>query len=81
LNDPFVIESARLWAKRLTDSNPDASAEDRIRTMFTTAFARQPGESELAASREYVSCAADPSAAWADLAQSLFNAKEFIFLR
>jgi hypothetical protein len=88
LNDRFVIESARVWAERLVAEKADASPGQRIRRMFAAAFAREPAEREIAASERYIQAAAGSGAslmenapAWRDFAQSLFNAKEFIFLR
>ena len=88
LNDRFVIESARAWADRLVAENADATPEARIRRMFTTSFAREPAEREISASKKYLEAAASNTEplmqnapAWRDFAQSLFNAKEFIFLR
>ena len=88
LNDRFVIECARLWADRLVAEKADANPEERIRRMFATAFAREPATNEIAASTRYLEAAATDGAAlmqstpvWRDFAQSLFNAKEFIFLR
>ena len=88
LNDRFVIECARSWAERLVAEKSDATSEDRIRRMFATAFAREPAEREIAASRKYLEAAGgsadallQAAPAWRDFAQSLFNAKEFIFLR
>ena len=68
--------------------NVDATSEARIHRMFATAFAREPAKREIAASKKYLEAAAasgEPllqnAPAWRDFAQSLFNAKEFIFLR
>ena len=58
--------------------------------MFATAFARPPHEKELSASSRYLgeltksapgSNPLDEQNAWRDLAQSLFNTKEFIYIR
>ena len=89
LNDLFVIDCAAAWAHRLIAEKADATTDERIRRMFVEAFARPPSEAELAASRRYVGAddLANPTArlscqpAWSDFAQSLFNLKEFIFLR
>ena len=88
LNDRFVIECARTWADRLVEEKADATSEARIRRMFAAAFAREPAEREIAASKKYLDAASastEPllqnAPAWRDFAQSLFNAKEFIFLR
>ncbi|MEO6787273.1 MAG: hypothetical protein ABI318_14165, partial [Chthoniobacteraceae bacterium] len=69
-----------------------ADAGARIRRMFVAAFARPPHDAELAASDRYLGELGNGNAganenllgnqsAWRDFAQSLFNAKEFIFLR
>jgi hypothetical protein len=88
LNDTFVIDCARFWADRLIKENADVKPDERIRRMFLAAFAREPSDREIAASKRYLgTAAADGNAlmqsgsAWRDFAQSLFNAKEFIFLR
>jgi len=89
LNDPFVIECASKWAGRLIAGNADADPEARIRRMFVEAFARPPAASEMEASLRYLRLSANApeqpllssQPAWRDLAQSLFNLKEFIFLR
>jgi len=88
LNDRFVIECARSWAEQLIAEKADASPGQRIRRMFATVFAREPAEREVTASKRYLETAAASGAAlmenapaWRDFAQSLFNAKEFIFLR
>ena len=89
LNDPFVIESAAAWAKRLLAEAANADTDSRIRRMFIAAFARPPHDAELVASRRYLAelakdapaRAQDELNAWRDFAQSLFNTKEFIFLR
>ncbi len=88
LNDRFVIECARHWAERLVSEKSDPTPEDRIRRMFAAAFAREPSAKEIAPSRKYLEAAGVTGNAllvdapvWRDFAQSLFNAKEFIFLR
>ncbi len=81
LNDPFVIQQAELWAKRLPR---DATSEQRIATMYLQAFARPPLAAEREAALAFLGAAgpgAAPGArAWSDLAHALFNTKEFIFI-
>jgi len=85
LNDPFVVEQAARWAEAVLRDEPDADA--RIRRMFEQALARPPDEPELAASRVYLADLAraqgedSAQAVWRDYAQSLFNLKEFLYLR
>ena len=91
LNSPFVIEQAQKWSRQLVRDGRN-TADERIRAMFTTAFARTPGDDELEAARHYLAAlatdrqlrpeqilASEP--VWQDFAQSLFNLKEFIYLR
>ncbi len=91
LNSPFVIEQATKWAHRLARDGGN-SPDDRIRAMFATAFARAPGGDEVTSARAYLDAlAADRQVplervlasepVWQDFAQSLFNLKEFIYVR
>jgi cytochrome c553 len=85
LNNPFVIQQAELWAKRVLAAEGRTPAE-RVREMYATAFGREPTKDELAAATEFVEAQSkeygkpDDPRAWADLAHVLFNAKEFIFV-
>ncbi len=85
LNDPFVIEQAAKWADAMLDAETDP--DQRIRRMFESAFARPPSDFELAGSRTYLADLArehgdgKDKLVWRDFAQSLFNLKEFIYLR
>ena len=91
LNDPFVIELARAWAASLIRDGASADADACIRRMFLAAFARTPTADELAKAKLHLAAiarehnAADNLAAnentWRDFAQSLFNLKEFIYVR
>jgi len=76
LNDPFVADAATRWAARHTALEGPA----RVRAMFEDAFGRMPSESESAAALRYLTNAPNAEA-WADLADSLLNVKEFIYLR
>jgi hypothetical protein len=86
LNDPFVIEAAKSWAEQLLRQTPQADANARIQFLFQAAFARPASADELAKSRAYLASlgaganASDPRA-WQDFIQSLFNLKEFIYVR
>ena len=91
LNSPFVIDQALRWSRALMHDGSNRP-EDRIRRMFVAAFARTPGDDEIKAAHEYLNTlAADRSVdlaqlltsepVWQDFAQSLFNLKEFIYLR
>ncbi|MCX6606546.1 MAG: PSD1 and planctomycete cytochrome C domain-containing protein [Acidobacteria bacterium] len=87
LNDPFVIDQASKWAGRMV-ADGATSARDRIERMFLRALGRRPTAAELAASVDYLA-QAEPNgmellssqAAWQDLAHSIFNFKEFLYLQ
>ena len=90
LNDPFVVEQARLWAARILGDSA-ASTDELVIRMYRQAFARAPDAEELAAARGFLAAqaarhggdfAADPrhAGAWADLAHALVTTKEFIFV-
>jgi hypothetical protein len=91
LNSPFVIEQAERWSERLMrDGN--RTIEARINRMFAITLSRPPTDGELGAAKNYVAALAEdrqlpPEAVlksqpvWQDFAQSLFNLKEFIYLR
>jgi hypothetical protein len=88
MNDPFVVEQARVWARELV-SDGSASPANRIRRMYLAGLGRGPSSVEVAAAvgfidqqaREY-GIAVDRSAAdervWADLAHVIFNVKDFL---
>jgi hypothetical protein len=91
LNSPFVIDEAGRWARTLVQDDSDCAAT-RIQRMFAIAFARPPEKDELAAAGQYLDTLAkdrevptnqvlSSAPVWQDFAQSLFNLKEFIYLR
>lgn len=90
MNDPLVVEMAKRWAGQLlADSSP--SVEQRLDTMYLTAFARPATAQEK---REAVAFLNEQGArlglpeaerplspaAWVDLCHVMFNVKEFIFI-
>lgn len=84
MNDQFVQEQAMNWAKIvLAKSEID---DDRIRGMYLSAFGRAPTEDEIEACTQFLREQAarygpiDKVKPWADLAHTLFNVKEFIFV-
>lgn len=84
MNDPFVVQQAGVWAKNL---EPKASPEDKLRSMYLSAFAREPVQEERADALLFIreqanslNVSTEDPAVWADLAHVLFNAKEFIHL-
>ena len=91
MNDPLVVEQSRLWAARVLKDR-GASTQERITSIYETAFARPPNDEELAAAEDFLATQArelgltaemakrDPRV-WADLCHVLMNAKEFIFIQ
>ena len=91
LNSPFVIGQAAEWGRRLAEGEA-ASVDGRIGHMFVKTLARPPTAAERARVADYLNAAVaaergvdrslllyDP-AIWQDVAHSLFNLKEFIFV-
>jgi hypothetical protein len=86
LNDPLVDQLSRHWASQLIKI-PHSLPGDRIEAMFVTALGRPPSDSErerwTSLLRE-LSSSSDPmndEIAWAQLAHTLFNTKEFLYFR
>jgi hypothetical protein len=84
MNDPFVVEQAKLWSQR-TASNADEA--QRVKQMYLTAFSRPPTPDQitdanafLAEQRALYAAKDADERAWADFAHVLFNVKEFIYL-
>ena len=91
LNSPFVIGQAEVWAKALVEDGSE-TPDDRFEQMFVTALGRKPTASERDRALTYMAeldaarGVADAErmrepASWQDLAQALFNLKEFIYVR
>jgi hypothetical protein len=84
MNDPFVAEQARHWAKRVLEDR-GLSEDARIQKMYLTAFSRTANASELSAATAFLRQQGeqygtiDPRA-WGDLAHVLFNVKEFVLI-
>lgn len=90
MNDPFVLEESKLWAKRAL-SQKDISPEQRINQMYQSAFTRPPTPEETTAILTFANEQADQlqipqekrlqdPRVWTDIAQTLINTKEFIFI-
>ncbi len=88
LNDPFVLQQADLWNKRLAERMNDTVAE-RIEVMFRTALGRDPGPEERERFARFVSQVAAlhnvpadgvlaSAEVWCDVAHTMFNVQEFI---
>ncbi len=91
MNDPFVVEQAKLWADR-TLAAAGLTPAERVDRMYREAFGRPAESAELEAALAFLKQqaselavadghTADDRAAWADLAHALMNVKEFIFIK
>ena len=85
LNDPFVQQQAELWAKQVLAQK--ITSDKRVAEMYVAAFGRPPSDVELQACLNFLETQAqqqklskDDPKIWADLAHTLFNVKEFIYL-
>jgi hypothetical protein len=84
LNSPFVIDTAKQWARTLNLQKQ--SEADKVDILFTQALARKATPAEQAAAARYladlkVTHADQPAMVWADFAQSVLNLKEFLYLK
>jgi hypothetical protein len=90
LNDPFVIHCAGRWAGAAAKSGDTETT--RAAAMFETALGRPPTAAERQKMRDYLAELAkahgtgdgqplENQRVWQDLAQSIFNLKEFIYIR
>jgi hypothetical protein len=85
LNDPFVHQQAEVWARRVL-SRPGTAGE-RVDAMYVSALGGPPTDDERAACLAFLEgqakrhgIPADDARVWADLAHTLFNVKDFIFV-
>ena len=91
LNSPFVIGQAAEWGRRLAEGEA-GTVGGRLDHMFLKALARQPTAAERARMTDYLTSvglqrgtAEDlvlyDSEVWQDVAHSLFNLKEYVFIQ
>ena len=78
LNSPLVRSQAEAWGQSLAGREEPAS--ETVRSMFLAALGRPPDAVELDTSLGYLGDGADAHA-WSDLAHSIFNLKEFLYVR
>ena len=90
LNDPFVIDQAHHWAKKIITAEGE-SLHTIINGFYRDAFSRSPTEDERRIAIEFLSTLAAErnldqtdwlknTDLWADYAHALLNTKEFIYL-
>ncbi len=91
LNSPFVTGQAAEWGRRLA-AGEATSVDGRIEHMFLRALGRRPTEAEHTRVAAYLGTVAGErgvaqplllyaATVWRDVAHSLFNLKEFIFVQ
>jgi hypothetical protein len=85
LNDPFVQQQAEVWAKKVCSEQ--GSAANRVQRMYQSAFGREPTSDEIAVCLDFVKeqsarhrTTENDVKVWKDLAHTLFNTKEFIYV-
>jgi hypothetical protein len=78
LNHPFVIEQARLAARRLLARDTDDAG--RVERAYRLMLGRPPTEGERQAVLRHVEHAGDRNEAWAAVVQALFASIEFRFV-
>ena len=90
LNSPYVVGQAEKWGRHLAEGEA-TSVAGRINHMFLRVLARPPTETERDRIIDYLSTTAAErgtsealllydAKVWQDVAHSLFNLKEFIFI-
>ena len=85
MNDPFVVEQSKIWAKRILGAGKDDI--QRVRIAYQLAFGRLPDQQEMDTATTFLATQAKVygeaqpgEKAWSDLCHGLFNVKEFIFV-
>lgn len=90
LNDPFVVQQADVWSQKLISRTGDSLAT-RLDAMFRSALSRSPTAEELARFEATILQLAElhqipagdlmtSQVLWKDVAHSLFNLSEFLFI-
>jgi len=87
MNDPFVVERAKIWAERTLQKSA-STVGDAIDWMYQVALGRPATSIESAIAIRFIREQAQlrntderDVLVWTDLAHSIFNLKEFVFLR
>jgi len=81
MNDPFVHEQARAWARRILQR--DGSTGDRLQALHRQAFGRDARDTELdwgLRALEKLGAETSPEDAWTGLCHLMINRKEFIYV-
>jgi len=91
LNDPFVAQQARLWARGVLAGRGDEAEDARLDRLYETAFARRPTSAERALAKQFLQQSSPNRSssipkttderAWTDLCHVLLNVKEFLYVK
>ena len=90
MNDPFVINQAKIMAKKLLNQN-NLSFSQKIEWVYMHAFSRKPSTKEIINAEKFISLLKEikntnnPSLdmsleVWKEYCHSIFNLKEFLYL-
>jgi hypothetical protein len=79
MNNEFVAESARAWARRVIGEESDPSR--RIDRLYAAAFTRPAEDWEKKAALDFIASQGQNDRAWTDLCHVLINSAEFIYVR
>ncbi|MEM8669684.1 MAG: PSD1 and planctomycete cytochrome C domain-containing protein [Planctomycetota bacterium] len=84
MNDPFVIDQAKQWARKLSSNGMDD--KQRLTLMVQTAHGVDPSEEQIAALLAFMNSQASmyqesDDRVWSDVAHALFNMKAFYFVQ
>ncbi len=91
LNDPFIVDQATRWGERISRRS-DLDLPGRLTLIFHAAYGRPPLDHEsnrwreafdqiAALARLDPDTALDEPTVWKEMAHSIFNTKEFIYIR
>jgi hypothetical protein len=83
MNDPFVIDQARGWARLLLDNDRLTDDRARVEQAFVMAFSRPPSPTQWRSIDQFLQSHAEQSEReqlWTDLCHMLINMKSFIYI-
>ena len=92
MNDPFVIEQAKGWARGLLADSTLVNPAAKVVRMFEQALGRPPTQMELEASLAFLrdlrreqdsrsTALNEDEGVWSQLGHAILELKEFIYLR
>ena len=90
MNDPFVVDQAKLWGEHLTEHGPK-QLEDRIQYLFQSALGRDATDTEVGRMKTFMETqiqeygldkdtAQNDAKLWADMCHVMFTLKGFIYI-